>query len=189
MDGTCPWCGSDPLYRAYHDTEWGVPQRDSRTLWEGLTLEGFQAGLSWITILRKRAGFRTAFAGFDPSIIATWGETDVQRLLADPGIVRHRGKIEATITNARVYLDMNGPQDFAPFVWGFVNNTPLQTHLPNMAAARATSPESDALSKALKKRGFRFCGPTTVYAFMQAQGLVNDHLTTCPRHAEIAAMK
>lgn len=188
MLDACPWCGDDPLYRAYHDEEWGVPQRDARALWEGLVLEGFQAGLSWITILRKREGFRRAFAGFDPLVIATWGEAEVTGLLADPGIVRHRGKIEATITNAQAFLEIEAAEGFGAFVWSFVDGRPIQTGLCSMEDARATSQESEALSKALKKRGFRFCGPTTVYAFMQAQGLVNDHLVTCPRHAQVAAM-
>jgi DNA-3-methyladenine glycosylase I len=184
----CPWCGNDPLYRAYHDLEWGVPQRDARRLWEGLILEGFQAGLSWITILRKREGFRRAFAGFDPQVIAGWGEAQVLHLLADPGIVRHRGKIEATIANARAFLEIEAAQGFSPFVWGFVADRPIQTDLRRMDDARANSPESEKLSKSLKRKGFRFCGPITVYAFMQAQGLVNDHLVTCPRHAAVAAL-
>lgn len=182
----CSWCGDDPLYIAYHDTEWGVPCRDGRALFELLTLEGFQAGLSWITILRKREMFRLAFAGFDPSRIARFGEDDIRRLLADKGIVRHRGKIEATIGNARAWLDIGGAPAFADLIWGFVDGTPLQPGPETMADVPAQTPLSAALSKELKRKGFRFCGPTTVYAFMQAAGLVNDHLTGCARHAALS---
>ena len=181
--GRCGWCGSDPLYVAYHDTEWGVPERDGRALWEKLILDGFQAGLSWITILKKRDAFRVAFAGFDPEIIAGWGEAEVARLLADPGIVRHRGKCEAAITNARAFLDLGGPQAFADFMWRYVDGEPLQPDRPDLAAVPAFTPLSVQVSKDLKKAGFRFCGPTITYAWMQATGLVNDHVTTCPRHA------
>lgn len=181
----CPWCGDDPLYVAYHDTEWGVPERDPRALWEKLVLDGFQAGLSWITILRKRDSFRAAFRGFDPKVIAAWGEPEVARLLTDAGIVRHRGKIEATIGNARAYLEID---DFSTFVWDHVDGTPRQNAPVAMADVPAETPTSRALSKALKARGFRFCGPTITYAWMQACGLVNDHLTACPRHAEVARM-
>ncbi len=187
MNKRCDWCGDDPLYVAYHDTEWGVPQRDPRALWEQLTLEGFQAGLSWITILRKREGFRSAFAGFEPSVIATWGEDDIQRLLCDPGIVRHRGKIEATITNAQAYLTLQDDEGFANFIWSRVNHTPLQNRPKTMADVPSQTPLSTALSKDLKKAEFRFCGPTTVYAFMQAAGLVNDHMMGCPRQAVLDA--
>lgn len=176
----CPWCGTDPVYVAYHDTEWGVPEYDLRALWEKLILDGFQAGLSWITILRKRDAFRAAFEGFDPEVIAGWGDEDVQRLLADPGIVRHRGKIAATIGNARAYLDM--PEDFATFCWSFVDGAPVQNRFDTMEAVPTQTPASVALSKALKARGFKFCGPTIVYAWMEACGLVNDHLTGCFRH-------
>ncbi|MGL4312082.1 MAG: DNA-3-methyladenine glycosylase I [Paracoccaceae bacterium] len=185
MQSRCPWCGDDPLYVSYHDEEWGVPERDGRALWESLILEGFQAGLSWITILRKREGFRAAFAGFRPDIIAGWGEDEVQRLLADAGIVRHRGKIEATIGNARAYLALGGAQAFSDLVWDAVGGAPIQNRLGSMADAVGSTAESKALSKTLSKAGFRFCGPTTVYAFMQAKGLVNDHFMTCPRHAQV----
>lgn len=185
MSKRCDWCGHDPLYVAYHDTEWGVPQRDPRALWEQLILEGFQAGLSWITILRKREGFRSAFAGFDPSIIARWGGDDIQRLLADPGIVRHRGKIEATIGNAQAYLKLEDGEGFANFIWSRVNHEPIQNRPATMADVPGHTPLSTALSKDLKKAGFRFCGPTTVYAFMQASGLVNDHLNGCARQSEL----
>lgn len=183
----CGWCGSDPLYVAYHDTEWGVPDRDPRALWEKLVLDGFQAGLSWITILRKRDGFRAAFDGFDPETIAGWGEAEVARLLQDPGIVRHRGKIEATITNARAFLEIEETQGFSPYLWSFVGGTPRQNSFAGMRDVPAETAESRALSKDLRKRGFKFCGPTIVYAFMQATGMVNDHLVTCFRHREVAA--
>ena len=185
MNDRCPWCGDDPLYVAYHDTEWGVPERDGRALWEKLILDGFQAGLSWITILRKREAFRAAFEGFDPSVIARWGEQDVTRLLNDPGIVRHRGKIEATIGNARAMLDID---DFADFVWSHVDHAPVQNAFATMQDVPTETDASRALSKALKARGFKFCGPTIVYAWMQACGLVNDHLTRCPRHRQVAMM-
>jgi DNA-3-methyladenine glycosylase I len=185
MDGRCGWCGTDPLYVAYHDTEWGVPERDARALWEALVLEGFQAGLSWITILRKRETFRRAFAGFDPAIVAGWGEAEVLRLLGDPGIVRHRGKIEATIGNARVFLGIESRDGFEDFLWKHVDHAPVRNGFRTLAEVPAETPVSRAMSKDLAGAGFRFCGPTTVYAFMQAAGLVNDHLVTCPRHATV----
>ncbi|MDX5361061.1 MAG: DNA-3-methyladenine glycosylase I [Alphaproteobacteria bacterium] len=183
--GRCPWCGDDPLYVAYHDTEWGVPERDGRALFEKLILDGFQAGLSWITILRKRDNFRRAFRGFDPEAIARWGEDDVTRLLADPGIVRHRGKIEATVGNARAWLDLGGAEPFARMMWETVDHAPRQNLPETIAQVPAETPESRDLSKRLKAAGFRFCGPTIVYAVMQATGLVNDHLATCPRAEEV----
>ncbi|TVQ56246.1 MAG: DNA-3-methyladenine glycosylase I [Rhodobacteraceae bacterium] len=186
MNMRCPWCGTDPLYVAYHDGEWGVPERDGRALWEKLILDGFQAGLAWITILRKREGFRAAFDGFDPVRIAEYGEADVARLLADARIVRHRGKIEATIGNARALRAMGGPEAFAALAWESVGGAPRVNRFAAMADVPAETPESRALSKALKARGFRFVGPTVVYAWMQACGLVNDHLTGCPRWAELA---
>lgn len=176
----CHWCGTDPLYVAYHDTEWGMPERDPRALWEKLVLDGFQAGLAWITILRKRDNFRAAFEGFDPAVIAQWGEPEVQRLLSDAGIVRHRGKIEATITNARAYLEI---PDFADFLWKHVGGHPLQS----AAYGLTETPEARAMSKDLKKAGFKFCGPTIVYAFMQATGIVNDHHPDCPARARCAS--
>ena len=188
MGERCGWCGTDPLYVAYHDTEWGVPERDPRALWEKLVLDGFQAGLAWITILRKREGFRSAFAGFDPEVIAGWGEAEVARLLADPGIVRHRGKIEATIGNARAYLALEAGEGFAPFLWKHVEGAPLRNRFATLAEVPAETSVSRAMSKDLSRAGFRFCGPTIVYAFMQATGMVNDHLVTCPRHAAVAAM-
>lgn len=188
MDTTgarCGWVGSEEIYLAYHDTEWGVPEWDSRALWEKLILDGFQAGLSWITILKKRDNFRAAFAGFDPNVIATWGEAEVTRLLADPGIVRHRGKIEATIGNARAWQKIEAEQGFDRYLWAFIGGAPIQNRWATLAEVPASTPLSEALSKDLKKRGFRFCGPTIVYAFMQAVGMVNDHLVGCPCHGRV----
>lgn len=184
----CSWAGTEQIYVDYHDTDWGVPEYDSRALWEKLILDGFQAGLSWITILKKRENFREAFAGFDPNIIADWGETDVERLLQNSGIVRHRGKIEATIGNAKAWQRIEAEQGFDTFLWNYVGGAPLQTNRVSMADVPASTPLSTQVSKDLKKAGFRFCGPTIVYAFMQAVGMVNDHLVTCPRHAEVAQM-
>ena len=183
----CSWAGPDPIYLAYHDTEWGVPERDSRALWEKLILDGFQAGLSWITILRKRDNFRTAFEGFDPQVIAGWGEAEVQRLLADAGIIRHRGKIEATITNARAWAEIEARDGFDRFLWDYVDGVPLQPHRATMADVPAETPLSRQISKDLKKAGFKFCGPTIVYAFMQATGMVNDHIVTCRCHAGLTS--
>ncbi|MCX8508852.1 MAG: DNA-3-methyladenine glycosylase I [Rhodobacteraceae bacterium] len=186
MTERCSWCGQDPLYVAYHDQEWGVPERDARALWEKLILDGFQAGLSWITILKKREAFRTAFAGFEPATIARWGEAEVQRLLADPGIVRSRAKIEATIGNARAFLAIEEKQGFDHWLWRYVDGQPLQNNFRSMAEVPAETPLSQQLSKDLKKAGFRFAGPTITYAFMQAVGMVNDHTLLCHRHAELA---
>lgn len=179
----CSWVGSEQIYIDYHDHEWGVPLYDSRALWETLILEGFQSGLSWITILRKREGFRSAFQGFRPEIIATWGEKDVERLLHDEGIVRHRGKINATILNARAYLDI---EDFSDWCWSYVNGAPIVNNWQNISDVPASTELSTTISKDLKKAGFRFCGPTTTYAWMQAVGLVNDHVVTCPHHKTCA---
>lgn len=181
----CAWAGDDPIYQAYHDTEWGVPEYDSRALWEKLVLDGFQAGLSWITILKKRDNFRAAFANFDPNIVATWGEDDITRLLANPSIIRHRGKIAATITNAQAWQKIEAEQGFDRFLWDYVDGAPLQTHRATMADVPGFTPLSTQISKDLKKAGFKFCGPTIVYAFMQACGLVNDHILTCHRHAPL----
>lgn len=178
--GRCPWCGTDPLYVAYHDQEWGRPERDPRALFELLVLESFQAGLSWITILRKRDSFRAAFQGFDPAEIATWGESEVDRLLQDPGIVRHRGKIQGTIRGAQAWLRIESAQGFSPFLWSFVGGEPIQNRPNRLSDVPAQTDESLAMSKALKREGFNFVGPTITYAFMQAAGLVNDHLITCP---------
>lgn len=175
----CGWASGDPLMAAYHDAEWGVPERDPRMLWETLMLEGFQAGLSWIVVLRKREGFRKAFAGFDPEAVARFGEADVERLMADPGIVRARAKIEATIGGARLYLAMRDRgEDFADYAWSFTDGVPLigdGHHVP------ASTPLSERISKDMKKRGFKFVGPTIVYAWMQAVGIVNDHAADCFR--------
>lgn len=184
----CPWCGTDPLYVAYHDHEWGRPERDPRALFELLILESFQAGLSWITILRKRDSFRAAFRGFDPAVIATWGEGEVTRLLADPGIVRHRGKIEGTIRGAQAWLQIQAEGGFSPFLWSFTGGKPIQNRVARMSDVPSQTAESQAMSRALKARGFNFVGPTITYAFMQAAGMVNDHVASCPARAECAAL-
>ncbi|QQA42557.1 DNA-3-methyladenine glycosylase I [Pelagovum pacificum] len=184
----CAWAGPEQIYIDYHDTEWGVPERDARALWEKLILDGFQAGLSWITILKKRENFRSAFAGFDPEVIASWGEPEVARLLSDPGIIRHRGKIEATIGNARAYLAIAEQEGFDQFLWKYLDGTPLQNSFATQAEVPPSTDLSTRISKDLRKAGFRFCGPTIVYAFMEACGLVNDHLVTCHRHGPCAAM-
>ena len=188
MSDRCGWCGTDQLYVDYHDHEWGVPERDGRALWEKLILDGFQAGLSWYTILKKRDNFRAAFEGFRPEVIANWGETDVTRLLNDPGIVRSRSKIEATIGNARAYLEIDGREGFDQFLWRYMDGAPLQNRFSSMAEVPASTPLSERISKDLKKAGFRFCGPTITYAFMQAVGMVNDHVVTCPAHDRVAAL-
>jgi DNA-3-methyladenine glycosylase I len=188
MGERCGWCGTDPLYVAYHDLEWGVPEHDPRALYEKLVLDGFQAGLSWYTILRKRDNFRAAFAGFQPDVIATWGEPEVARLLTDAGIVRHRGKIEAAITNAQAWQRIQAGGGFTDFIWSTVDGRPVQNRLSDLSQLPPTSPQGDALSKRLKNAGFRFCGPTIVYAFMQAVGLVNDHVVDCPAYGRCAAM-
>ena len=188
MEERCTWCGSDPLYVAYHDEEWGVPEHDSRALWEKLVLDGFQAGLSWITILRKRDGFREEFDGFDPERVAAWDEARIARALGNPGIIRHRGKIESTVRGARLFLDIEAEKGFAPWLWSFVGGRPVQNDFAAMAQVPTATPESTAMSKALKKRGFSFCGPVITYAFMQATGMVNDHMTTCPRHGPVKAL-
>ncbi len=186
-DGRCGWCGTDPLYVAYHDTEWGRPETCGRALWEKLVLDGFQAGLAWITILRKREAFRAAFEGFEPDRIAGWGEAEVTRLLGNPGIVRSRAKIEATIGNARAYQRIEAREGFSDFLWGFVGGRVLQRRPETMADVPTETAESRAMSKALKAEGFKFCGPVIVYAFMQASGLVNDHLAGCPVRAACEA--
>ncbi|MEL6583399.1 MAG: DNA-3-methyladenine glycosylase I [Pseudomonadota bacterium] len=178
----CPWCGTDPLYVAYHDIEWGVPEYDSRALFETLMLEGFQAGLSWITILRKREAFRARFEGFEPTRLMQWGEEEIAAALADAGIVRHRGKIEGTIAGARAWAEIDAREGFSRWIWSNVDGVPLQNNVATMAEVPAETLLSKRLSKDLKKAGFKFCGPTIVYAFMQAAGLVNDHLTSCPQH-------
>ncbi len=179
MTTRCSWAGQDKLMQAYHDTEWGVPERDPRALWEKLMLDGFQAGLAWITILRKRDAFRAAFAGFDPDKVARFGEADIARLVADADIVRSRAKIEATIGGARSFIAMRDKgEDFAEFCWGFVGGKPL---LGDGVSVLAQTPLSVEISKALKARGFKFVGPVIVYAWMQAVGMVNDHSADCFR--------
>lgn len=183
-DNRCGWVGQDPLYIDYHDTEWGVPEYDSRELWEKLTLEAFQAGLSWITILKKRDNFRKAFAGFDPNVIAEWGGDQVENLLQDSGIIRHRGKIEATIGNARAWQIIETAQGFDHFLWRYVAHRPLINTWASLSEVPAQTPLSQQISRDLKAAGFKFCGPTIVYAFLQAAGLVNDHLITCPAYGQ-----
>jgi DNA-3-methyladenine glycosylase I len=178
----CAWCGTDPLYVAYHDAEWGRPVRDGRALWECLILESFQAGLSWITILRRRESFRAAFHSFHPGIIATWGEPEVQRLLGDASIIRHRGKIEATFAGAKAFARIEAREGFSAFIWAHVNHQPQQNRRASMADVPAQTETAIALSKSLKAEGFKFVGPTITYAFMQAVGLVNDHVATCHRY-------
>jgi DNA-3-methyladenine glycosylase I len=178
----CSWAESDPLLRAYHDEEWGVPDYDSRALWEKLMLDGFQAGLSWIIILRKRDAFRRAFKNFDPKAVAGFKEKDIARLLEDPGIVRSRAKIEATIGGARAYLTMrDAGEDFSSFAWNLAGGKPIQ----NSGDVPAKTPLSEEISKALKKRGFKFVGPVIVYAWMQAVGIVNDHAANCFRRKAV----
>ena len=178
----CAWTGDDPLYIQYHDNEWGVPCADDQELFEKLVLEGFQSGLSWITILRKRDNFRKAFHSFKPEKIARYTKRDITRLMNDAGIVRNRLKIEATIDNAKAFLALTERQSFASFLWGFMADGPLVHARNSMADVPAQTELSRSISKALKREGFRFVGPTTVYAFMQSMGFVNDHIRTCPQH-------
>ncbi|MCM2357898.1 MAG: DNA-3-methyladenine glycosylase I [Geobacteraceae bacterium] len=182
----CAWAGSDPLYLAYHDDEWGVPVHDDRLLFEFLVLEGAQAGLSWITILRKRAAYRAAFARFDPETVAAFDGAKVAELLADPGIVRNRLKVESTVTNARAFLALRDEfGSFDGYLWRFVDGRPIQNARRNLGEVPASTAVSDALSRDLKRRGFRFVGTTICYAFMQAVGMVNDHTVDCFRWAEL----
>lgn len=179
----CPWCGDDPLYRDYHDHEWGIPLHDEIRLFEMLTLEGAQAGLSWITILRKREGYRRAFAGFDPHLVAAFTDEDTLRLLADPAIVRNRLKVASTITNARAVLEIQARHgSLNNYLWSFVNGIPIRNSWRSMTEIPARTPLSDTMSRELKRVGFRFVGSTICYAFMQATGMVNDHLTDCFRY-------
>ena len=189
-EGRCAWANpADALYLAYHDEEWGVPERDPRALWEKLVLDGFQAGLAWITILRKRDAFRAAFAGFDPDRVARFGAADRARLMADAGIVRSNAKIDATIAGARIWLDMReAGEDFTQFLWSFVDGAPIQNHWASIREIPAQSAEAVAMAKALKAKGFKFTGPVIVYAFMQAVGMVNDHVVTCFRHDAVRRM-
>ena len=184
----CGWRGmaGDPLYEAYHDTEWGVPEWDSRALWEKLVLDGFQAGLAWITILRKRDAFRAAFDNFDPEKVARYGEADRARLMADAGIVRSNGKIDAAINGAKIYLAMrDAGEDFSDFCWSFADGQVVQNRWTGIGDVPAQTPLAVEVSKALKAKGFKFVGPVIVYAWMQAVGIVNDHLVTCHRHEPI----
>ncbi len=183
----CAWPGnSDPIYIAYHDEDWGVPERDDRALFEKLILDGFQAGLSWITILKKRDNFRRAFDGFDPNIIARYSEKKQTALMNDAGIVRNRAKIVGTVANARAYLDvLDNEGSFSDYLWQFTGGRVLDNQWKLESQIPTASPESEAMSKALKKRGFKFVGPTICYAFMQAVGMINDHVTDCFRHDEV----
>jgi DNA-3-methyladenine glycosylase I len=184
----CAWVSGDTLYLAYHDTEWGVPEEDDRALFEKLILDGFQAGLSWITILRKRENFRRAFDGFDPGTIARYRAPRLRKLLADPGIVRNRQKVEAAVANARAYLALREELgSFRDFLWQFTDGKTLVHEFRSIKEIPPETDESRAMSKALVKRGFRFVGPTICYAFMQAVGMVNDHTTDCFRYREVLA--
>jgi DNA-3-methyladenine glycosylase I len=178
----CPWPGADEIYLAYHDDEWGLPEFDSRALFEKLVLDGFQAGLSWIAILRKRDNFRRAFAGFDPQKIAAFDAAKIESLMLDPGIVRNRAKIEGAVASARAFLDIEADQGFSAYLWDFVDGRPVVNAFRSVAEIPAQTPVSQRLAKDLKSRGFKFCGPTITYAFMQAVGMVNDHLVDCWRH-------
>ena len=185
----CPWPGTDPFYVAYHDTDWGVPEFDDRALFEKLILDGFQAGLSWITILRKREHFRVVFDGFEPEKIVRYDAAKIEALLADTGIVRNRLKIIGTIKSAKVYLDMRDKgQGFSDYLWGFMEGRPLQNSFRHMEDVPGATPLAEKISKDLKKRGFTFVGPTIVYAFMQAVGMVNDHLIGCYRREDCAVL-
>jgi len=187
-DAVCPWCTGFDLYRQYHDEEWGVPLRNDLALFELLNLEGAQAGLSWSTVLKKRDHYRLVFDNFQPEIIANYDESKVAALLADPGIIRNRAKVAATILNAKAYLAIKASgQSFSVYLWRFVGNTAIQNKWSNMAEVPSSTPESIAMSKALLKAGFKFVGPTICYAFMQASGMVNDHLVSCPRHQAVQA--
>ena len=182
----CGWCLGDPLYETYHDKEWGVPVRDDQTLFEFLVLETFQAGLSWITILRKRENFRKAFDQFDYHKIAAYGEEKIAELLQDSGIIRNRLKVRATVTNAQAFLKVQAKYgSFSDYIWGFVDHSPIKNQIEDYRKAPATSTISDLLSKDLKKRGFKFVGSTVIYAHMQATGMVNDHEMTCFRYEEV----
>ncbi len=184
---SCPWPGNDPLYSAYHDEEWGVPERDSRALFEKLILDGFQAGLSWIIILRKREAFRAAFDNFDPEKIARYDRAKIEALMQNSGIIRNRAKIESSVTSASAFLKIQENEGFSDYLWGFFEGKSLQNTYRNVSEVPAQTPLSARIAKDLKSRGFNFCGPTVVYAFCQATGMVNDHLVSCWRHAECRA--
>jgi DNA-3-methyladenine glycosylase I len=189
MMNRCSWCGDDPLYVSYHDNEWGVPVRDDSTLFEFLILEGAQAGLAWITILRKRDGYRAAFDGFDPERVARFDDERIKNLLEDPGIVRNRLKVASAVTNARAFLAVQEEYGtFADYIWSFTGGRPIQNAWRSLDQIPATTPLAETISRDLKKRGFRFVGPTIVYAHMQATGMVNDHVVGCFRYPEVEAM-
>jgi DNA-3-methyladenine glycosylase I len=180
----CPWPGVDPLYIAYHDDEWGIPERDSRALYEKLILDGFQAGLSWIIVLRKREAFRAAFDRFNPEKIARYTPTKIEKLMQNPGIIRNRAKIESTVASARAFLKIEEEEGFSNYLWGFFDGKTIQNNYRDGTEIPAQTPLSARIAKDLKSRGFNFCGPTVVYAFCQATGMVNDHLVSCWRHEE-----
>ncbi len=184
MQAPCPWCVGDPLYEQYHHEEWGTPLADDSKLFEFLLLEGAQAGLSWITVLRKREGYRQAFDGFNAEKIARYSDKKLAQLAENPAIIRNRLKLASARQNARAYLKIKEQQSFAEFIWQFVDGTPLQNQYGRMKQVPASTPRSDQMSKTLKKAGFNFVGSTICYAFMQATGMVNDHLTNCPRHQQ-----
>jgi DNA-3-methyladenine glycosylase I len=190
-DIPCGWApAADPLYRAYHDEEWGVPERDSRALWEKLQLDGHQAGLSWITILRKRETMREEFDGFEPEKVARWTQKRIDRAMKNPGIIRSPAKIRATVRNAQIYLDMaERGEDFSDYLWGFIDHRPVVNRLDHWRNVQPKTPLSETIAKDMTKRGFRFCGPVIVYAAMQAMGMVNDHEVRCPRHREIQRLE
>ncbi|MET0432230.1 MAG: DNA-3-methyladenine glycosylase I [Hyphomicrobium sp.] len=185
----CPWAGTDELYIRYHDEEWGVPMTDDRALFEKLVLEGFQAGLSWITILRKRDNFRAAFHDFDAERIARYSTRDIDRLMKNEGIIRNRAKIEATISNAKAYLALSERMLFSQYLWGFLNGRPIINENASSTEIQTETEVSKKMSKGLKADGFRFVGSTTLHAFMQSTGMVNDHLVTCFRHAPCAKLQ
>jgi len=185
----CEWCLGEPLYIEYHDTEWGVPLHDDGKIFEFLILETFQAGLSWLTVLKKRKNFRLAFAGFHPEKVARFSEEDVKRLLADAGIIRYRRKIEAAVTNARAFLEVQQEWgSFDRYIWDFIDGRPIVNHWQTLDDLPAITPLAEKISKDLKNRGFKFVGPTVMYAHMQATGMVNDHLVSCFRHSEVRKM-
>jgi DNA-3-methyladenine glycosylase I len=189
MLDACPWCGQDPLYRRYHDTEWGVPVHDDAVLFEFLVLEGAQAGLSWITVLRKREHYRRAFDHFDAERVAAFDAARVETLLLDPGLIRNRLKMESAVSNARAFLEVQAQfGSFDRYIWGFVDGRPIVNRFASTVEVPAVTPLAETISRDLKRRGFRFVGPTIVYAHMQATGMVNDHLVTCPRHAVCAML-
>ncbi len=189
MSEVCDWCGSDEQYRHYHDDEWGRPCRDDHKLFEFLILESAQAGLNWLTILRKREGYRRLFANFSAPHVAAFTQADIERLMADPSIIRNRMKIESAINNAQRFIEVQQEYgSFAHYLWGFVEHRPIQNQWQSLADVPATTPLSDSISKDMKKRGFRFFGSTICYAYLQAMGLVNDHIVTCPAHQQCAAL-